>query len=101
MSDAAGPAPPAPGQPDPAPEPSAGAPPAAASTAPPAYGTPTPPPVGRRRRAGLFWGLVLICLGLIFQLNNFGFLWWVRPDVLWPLAVVAAGLYLLLRSWRR
>ncbi len=46
------------------------------------------------RRSGLFWGPLLMVLGLGFLLNNFNLV----PEgifSLWPLLVVGAGLWLL------
>ena len=46
------------------------------------------------RRSGLFWGALLIVLGLGFLLHNFDLV----PEgvfSLWPLLVVAAGMWML------
>ena len=51
-------------------------------------------------RAGAIIGTILIILGGIFLLRNFGVFWapWLRFDVLWPLLLVIGGVMLL---WRR
>jgi cell wall-active antibiotic response 4TMS protein YvqF len=52
------------------------------------------------RRSGLFWGVLLIVLGLGFLLHNFSLV----PEgifSLWPLIVMAAGLWILGEAARR
>lgn len=56
--------------------------------------TPSGPPVGRGRRRGFFWPLVLIALGGVFLLGNYG----VIPPVsfvaflaLWPVLLILLG----------
>jgi hypothetical protein len=51
------------------------------------------------RRGGLFWPVVLIGLGIIFLLNNLGYLDWSIWRTLWrvwPVFLIAAGLDLLI-----
>ena len=46
-------------------------------------------------RRGVFWPLLLIALGLIFLLQNFGFISgvsWLAVASLWPLLLVLIGL---------
>jgi hypothetical protein len=46
-------------------------------------------------RRGVFWPLLLIALGLIFLLQNFGFIWgvsWRAVAGLWPLLLILIGL---------
>jgi len=53
-----------------------------------------------RHRPGIWFGLILILLGAVFQLQQFGLL---PPDIwglLWPLLVICGGLFLLLRTRR-
>ena len=48
-----------------------------------------------RPRRGVFWPLLLIALGLIFLLQNFGFIAgvsWLAIASLWPLLLVLIGL---------
>ena len=48
-----------------------------------------------RPRRGVFWPLLLIALGLIFLLQNFGFISgvsWLAVASLWPLLLVLIGL---------
>ena len=48
-----------------------------------------------RPRRGVFWPLLLIALGLIFLLQNFGFITgvsWLAVASLWPLLLVLIGL---------
>jgi hypothetical protein len=51
--------------------------------------------VNARPRRGVFWPLLLIALGLIFLLQNFGFISgvsWLAVASLWPLLLVLIGL---------
>jgi len=51
--------------------------------------------VNARPRRGVFWPLLLIALGLIFLLQNFGFISgvsWLAVVSLWPLLLVLVGL---------
>jgi hypothetical protein len=52
----------------------------------------------RVRRRGVFGPLLLIAIGILWLLNNFGYLeWnlWDMPFTLWPLLIIGAGLDLL------
>jgi hypothetical protein len=52
-----------------------------------------------RRRGGFAWPLMLIALGVIFLLNNLGYLDWNVWDLiwrLWPVLLIAIGLDILL-----
>ena len=42
-------------------------------------------------------GLILILLGAYFLLSEVGLFTWVTGAVFWPLAIIGAGVYLLLR----
>lgn len=42
-------------------------------------------------------GAILILIGLIFLLQNFGLFWWWRWGQLWPVILIAIGIALLLR----
>ncbi len=51
-------------------------------------------------RREYFWPAVLIVIGLYFLLSNLGWLSWLRGDLVWPLLVVALGLWLIFRRAR-
>lgn len=51
---------------------------------------------GGGRRAGIFFGILLIILGAIFLLDTFDVFWWFRWAYLWPLLLVAIGLLIIL-----
>ena len=53
--------------------------------------------MSRANRSGLFWGTLLVLLGLVFLLNNFHL---VPANLLqwWPVLVLGAGLLLFGRS---
>ena len=54
---------------------------------------------GEFRRGGLVGPIILIGLGVVFLLNNLGFLEWSVWDVLlrtWPLLLIAWGIDLLI-----
>ncbi|MBE0475900.1 MAG: PspC domain-containing protein [Coriobacteriia bacterium] len=77
----------------PAPDPFKSAPP----PAPPPRGSQGPQPEGPTRRGGTTAGLVLIALGVVFLLQRFiGF------DILglWPLILIAAGIWIMFRRRR-
>jgi hypothetical protein len=42
-----------------------------------------------------FWGVALILVGGYYLLKNLGLLEWVRGDVIWPLLVIALGIWLI------
>ena len=55
------------------------------------------PPVGMNYQLGKWWGWVLIVLGVLFTLTNFN---WINLDWvfnLWPLGLIAVGIYVLRR----
>lgn len=52
-------------------------------------------------QGALIAGLILILLGLVFLARNLNLLWWLRGDLIWPLALIALGLALLIREIRR
>jgi phage shock protein C len=65
---------------------------------------PAPPPVpedpaaAERRRA--IFGYFLVGIGAIFLLSNFGAFRLVRGDLLWPLVLVVAGVFILTQRVR-
>ena len=86
-------------------------PPPTYTTAPPYAGPsyasepyPSVPPIApadRRRRRQHWAGAILIVLGLLILGNNLGLLWWVEPEYILPLILVAAGAWLLFGRGRR
>ncbi|HUT75131.1 MAG TPA: DUF5668 domain-containing protein [Armatimonadota bacterium] len=44
------------------------------------------------------WGMLLIVLGVLFLLNNFG-VRWLTWDRMWPAAMLALGIWLLVSFW--
>lgn len=52
-------------------------------------------PEGGGHRAGIFFGILLIILGIIFLLSTFDIFWWFRWGYLWPLVLVAIGLIVI------
>lgn len=53
---------------------------------------------GQDNRRTIIAGSVLIGLGLLFLLERLG---WLRPGVLWPLALILVGVVLLVQNLRR
>jgi hypothetical protein len=51
-------------------------------------------------RRYFFWPGVLIVLGLYFLLNNLGLLDWLRPEIAWPIVLIAVGVWLIVRRAR-
>lgn len=50
-----------------------------------------------RRPASLVWGGIMIAVGTILLLQNLE-IWYFRMDLLWPLAIVAVGIGMVLRA---
>ena len=42
-------------------------------------------------------GVILVALGALFLASNLGLFWWWKWKVLWPLVLIALGLWLLLK----
>jgi hypothetical protein len=78
--------------------------PARPGTPPPPPGPPgtyvEPRPVRPRSNSQLTFGIVLVVLGVLFLLNEFGLLWWVDGRLIWPVVLIAGGLLLLYRRGR-
>ncbi len=51
----------------------------------------------RHRRRNLF-GIILVILGGLFLLANFNFFWWFNWGNLWPIAIVAIGLLIIIST---
>lgn len=51
-------------------------------------------------QAGLLFGAVLIGIGVLVLLRNFGFWWssWIKWSTLWPLILIGLGIALLLKK---
>ena len=78
-------------------------------TPPPPFPDPEPAPsvpvdpeeTGRRRRAA---GILLIGIGMLFFANQLGIFVRLRWDLIWPLVIVAIGVFILTKQssgWRR
>jgi len=50
-------------------------------------------------RAGWF-GIILICLGIILLLDKLNLIKWFDKDLLWPVIIIFIGVWLLIRRWR-
>jgi Domain of unknown function (DUF5668) len=54
-----------------------------------------------QRNSGAFWGGgILILIGLYFLLANLGLLNWLDWKVVWPVILIALGVYLVVRRLR-
>lgn len=49
----------------------------------------------------LNFGWLMVCMGVIFLLSNFGFFRFFRWDIWWPVIVIGVGLFLLGRGGNR
>ena len=54
-----------------------------------------------RWRREYFWPAVLIVIGVYFLLNNFGWLAWLRFDIVWPVLLILLGAWLIIRRQRQ
>ena len=65
---------------------------------------PAPPPAPYRSRysarGSLWFPIALVLIGVLALLDQFGLLWWMRWEVLWPLVLIAVGVALIVRRWR-
>jgi hypothetical protein len=68
---------------------------------------PIPPPLPAsspnrwQRNSGTFWGGgTLILIGVYFLLANLGLLDWLKWDYVWPVVLIAIGLWLVVRRLR-
>ena len=57
------------------------------------------PSSGRWKRKQLA-GLILILVGVIFLLSNFGLFWWWDWHMTWPVIIMGVGLFLLVGNKR-
>ena len=55
----------------------------------------------RREKARYVIGGVLIAIGVLFLLGNLGIFHWIRWELVWPVAIIALGLAILIPSIRR
>jgi hypothetical protein len=78
-------------------------------TAPPAPAPSNAPPGSSSRggggfhwhgRRGFGFGILLIALGVFFLLSNLGLLDWLKWELVWPVLLIAAGVYLIARRYR-
>lgn len=48
----------------------------------------------------VWFGILLILIGVIFLLKNLNLIKWFDNDLLWPLVIILIGVWLLIRRWR-
>ncbi len=48
----------------------------------------------------MFIGILILALGVIFLLQNLGYIQGSLWQVIWPLALMALGISILLEKWR-
>jgi hypothetical protein len=56
--------------------------------------------IERRDSNRLVWGIVLLALGLMLLLSNFGYGWWFGWGRWWPLVLIGLGVWMLYRRER-
>jgi phage shock protein C len=55
---------------------------------------------GQPEQRAVVGGAILIAIGLLMLMNNFGLLWWVSLARLWPLILIGVGLVILLNNMK-
>ncbi len=48
----------------------------------------------------VWFGILLILIGIIFLLRNLNLIRWIDNDLLWPMIIIFIGAYLLIKRWR-
>lgn len=48
----------------------------------------------------VWFGILLVMIGVIFLLKNLNLIRWVDNDLLWPLIIILIGAWLLIKRWR-
>lgn len=48
----------------------------------------------------VWFGILLILIGVIFLLKNLNLIRWFDNDLLWPIIIILIGIWLLIRRWR-
>ncbi len=48
----------------------------------------------------IWFGILLIFIGIIFLLKNLNLIRWFDNDLLWPLIIILIGAWLLIKRWR-
>jgi phage shock protein PspC (stress-responsive transcriptional regulator)/uncharacterized integral membrane protein len=48
----------------------------------------------------VWFGILLILIGVIFLLKNLNLIRWFDSDLLWPIIIICIGAWLLIRRWR-
>ena len=61
--------------------------------------SPSPRPEVRRRR--IWFGLILILVGIVVILANFDIFWWFRWGYLWPAVIILIGATIIFGTRRR
>lgn len=56
-------------------------------------------PHAEKRRGSREWfAFILILIGVLFILQNYGFLWWFSMEKLWPVILILLGIGVLVRN---
>ena len=48
----------------------------------------------------VWFGILLILIGVIFLLKNLNLIRWIDNDLLWPMIIIFIGAWLLIKRWR-
>lgn len=51
-------------------------------------------------RRDYFWPLALIAIGVFFLLKNLNLLWWLDGNYVWPIVLIILGAWLIVRRAR-
>ncbi|NJD53099.1 MAG: PspC domain-containing protein [Candidatus Methanoperedens sp.] len=53
----------------------------------------------KHSKRAVWFGIILILLGIYFLLENLHLIPWIDRDILWPIIIILVGVWLLIKRW--